>query len=67
MPLANKKAMSGDRSFVYVLRSADHDSHFYIGVTSDVDARLGSHIMQVLSIRPPLADRGAVDVVIKFA
>jgi predicted GIY-YIG superfamily endonuclease len=29
--------------FVYVLKTADPDPCFYVGVTSDVDARLAAH------------------------
>ena len=36
-------SVAGDRRFVYVLKSADGDPHFYIGLTSDVRARLSDH------------------------
>jgi predicted GIY-YIG superfamily endonuclease len=32
-----------DKRFVYVLKSADPKPHFYIGLTSDVLARLADH------------------------
>ncbi len=35
--------MPEDRRFVYVLKSADAKPHFYIGLTSDVLARLADH------------------------
>ena len=35
--------MPEDRRFVYVLKSADSKPHFYIGLTSDVLARLDDH------------------------
>ena len=35
--------MRGDKRFVYVLRNADPDSHFYVGLTSDVKGRLVDH------------------------
>ena len=35
--------MADDKRFVYVLRNADQDAHFYIGLTSDVNARLADH------------------------
>jgi predicted GIY-YIG superfamily endonuclease len=38
-----EKGMAGNKRFVYVLRNSDHDSHFYVGLTSDVNARLAYH------------------------
>ena len=35
--------MADDKRFVYVLRNADQDAQFYIGLTSDVHARLADH------------------------
>ena len=35
--------MPEDKRFVYVLKSADSKPHFYIGLTSDVHARLADH------------------------
>ncbi len=35
--------MPEDKRFVYVLRSANSNPHFYIGLTSDVRARLVDH------------------------
>ena len=35
--------MVGDNRFVYVLRNADQITQFYIGLTSDVNARLAGH------------------------
>jgi len=35
--------MPGDKRFVYVLKNADRNPHFYVGVTSDVKARLADH------------------------
>ena len=35
--------MPGDKRFVYVLKNADRDPHFYVGLTSDVRARLSGH------------------------
>lgn len=35
--------MSGDKRFVYVLRNDEHASDFYVGLTSDVRARLRDH------------------------
>ena len=35
--------MAGDKRFVYVLRNADQDPHFYVGLTSEVNARLADH------------------------
>lgn len=35
--------MAGDKRFVYVLKSADSSPHFYVGLTSDVKARLSDH------------------------
>lgn len=32
-----------EKRFVYVLASNDEDEHFYVGVTSDVHARLAAH------------------------
>ena len=43
MPLASKEGMAGDKRFVYVLRNADRDPHFYVGLTSDMNARLADH------------------------
>jgi putative endonuclease len=33
----------GDKRFVYVLRTADQDPHFYVGLTSNAYARLADH------------------------
>ena len=35
--------MPGDKRFVYVLKNADSDPHFYVGLASDVPARLANH------------------------
>lgn len=35
--------MRGDKRFVYVLKSAAHDTHFYVGLTADVRSRLAAH------------------------
>ena len=35
--------MPEDKRIVYVLKSADPKPHFYIGLTSDVHARLADH------------------------
>jgi putative endonuclease len=35
--------MAGDKRFVYVLINADQSPHYYIGLTSDVMARLVDH------------------------
>jgi putative endonuclease len=35
--------MAGDKRFVYVLRNASEPHHFYVGLTSDVNARLADH------------------------
>ncbi len=35
--------MPEDKRFVYVLKSADAELHFYIGLTSDVPTRLAAH------------------------
>ena len=35
--------MPKDRRFVYVLKTADPTSHFYVGCTADVLARLADH------------------------
>ncbi len=35
--------MPEDRRFVYVLKSGDSTPHFYVGLTSDVLARLADH------------------------
>ena len=35
--------MAGDKRFVYVLKNADDDPHFYVGLTSDVQTRLADH------------------------
>ena len=37
--------MAGDKRFVYVLRNADRNSSFYVGLSSDVGARLADHNM----------------------
>ena len=37
--------MAGDKRFVYVLRNADQNPKFYVGLSSDVDARLADHNM----------------------
>jgi putative endonuclease len=36
-------AMPGDKRFVYVLKNADSNSRFYVGLTSDVRGRLQDH------------------------
>jgi predicted GIY-YIG superfamily endonuclease len=38
-------SVSEDKRFVYVLRNADQKPKFYIGLSSDVDARLSDHNM----------------------
>jgi putative endonuclease len=35
--------MSSDKRFVYVLKNADQNPDFYVGLTSDVKARLADH------------------------
>ena len=35
--------MAGDKRFVYILNNADRGPHYYVGLTSDVDARLTDH------------------------
>ena len=35
--------MTEDKRFVYVLKSPDPEPHFYIGLTSDVPARVADH------------------------
>lgn len=37
--------MSEDKRFVYVLKNAEQKPKFYIGLSSDVDARLSDHNM----------------------
>ena len=37
--------MAGDKRFVYVLRNSDQNPEFYVGVSSDVHARLADHNM----------------------
>ena len=37
--------MAGDKRFVYVLRNADRNPSFYVGLSSDVRARLADHNM----------------------
>jgi putative endonuclease len=41
--LLPERAMAGNRRFVYVLKNADMERHFYVGLTSDVKARLADH------------------------
>jgi putative endonuclease len=43
MRLASKAVVAGNKRFVYVLRNADQNPHFYVGLTSDVNARLADH------------------------
>jgi predicted GIY-YIG superfamily endonuclease len=35
--------VAGNKRFVYVLKNADPEPHFYVGLTSDVNARLTDH------------------------
>jgi putative endonuclease len=35
--------MAGDKRFVYVVRNADQPPQFYVGLTSDTNARLRDH------------------------
>jgi predicted GIY-YIG superfamily endonuclease len=35
--------MAGPKRFVYVPRNADRDASFYVGLSSDVGARLADH------------------------
>jgi predicted GIY-YIG superfamily endonuclease len=35
--------MAGDKRFVYVLKNLDQSPKFYVGLSSDVDARLTDH------------------------
>ena len=35
--------MRGDNRYVYVLKDAAKDPHFYVGLTSDVSARISDH------------------------
>ena len=37
--------MAEGKRFVYVLRNSDQDPEFYVGLTSEVDARLADHNM----------------------
>jgi putative endonuclease len=37
--------MAGDKRFVYVLKNADQNPHFYVGLTSNVGERLADHNM----------------------
>ena len=37
--------MAEGKRFVYVLRNSDQDPKLYVGLTSDVDARLADHNM----------------------
>ena len=37
--------MAGDKRFVYVLRNTDRNPSFYVGLSSDVGARLADHNM----------------------
>jgi predicted GIY-YIG superfamily endonuclease len=37
--------MPGDKRFVYVLRNADRNPRFYVGLSSDVGTRLADHNM----------------------
>jgi predicted GIY-YIG superfamily endonuclease len=39
------RVIVGHKRFVYVLRSSDQDPKFYVGLSSDVDARLTDHNM----------------------
>jgi putative endonuclease len=43
MLIAIGSAMAGTRRFVYVLRNTDQPRHFYVGLSSDVNARLAHH------------------------
>ena len=36
-------AVAGDKRFVYVLKNADRNTDFYVGLSSDVNARLADH------------------------
>ena len=38
-----RRDMAADKRFVYVLRNADRITQFYVGLTSDVNARLADH------------------------
>ena len=40
-----QQSVSKDKRFVYVLRNAEQKPKFYIGLSSDVDARLSDHNM----------------------
>ena len=48
--------MAHDKRFVYVLRNANPHPHFYVGLTSDVAARLADHnsgrCSHTVSLRP---------------
>ena len=35
--------MTGTKRFVYVLKNSDQPQHFYVGLTSDLNARLAHH------------------------
>jgi predicted GIY-YIG superfamily endonuclease len=53
------------KRFVYIIRSVNHPDYRYIGVTSDVTARLGAHNAgqnQATTSRKPWV----IDVVIEF-
>jgi putative endonuclease len=41
--LPSNWSMSSDKRFVYVLKNADHNPDFYVGLTSNVKARLLDH------------------------
>jgi predicted GIY-YIG superfamily endonuclease len=38
-----ESCMHGPKRFVYVLKNEDHTPHFYVGLTSDVSARIADH------------------------
>ena len=35
--------MAGGKGFVYVVKNAGQNPHFYVGLTSDVNARVSDH------------------------
>ena len=50
--------MSRDKRFVYVLRNADQNPHFYVGLTCDVNARWRTTTLGAAHTQP-LAARGS--------
>jgi putative endonuclease len=42
-PACHRRDMAGEKRFVYVLKNGNHNAAFYVGLSSDVDARLAAH------------------------